>query len=100
VSYYRLKQVDYDGKTSYSDIRSVVNMENLIILPNPSTGIFNIGGIPKHQANSISVLDITGKVLEQHITEEESYQLNLTQRPAGVYFVIINVTESIKIIKH
>jgi hypothetical protein len=75
-------------------------MENLIILPNPSTGIFNIGGIPKHQANSISVLDITGKVLQQLITKEESYHLDMTQFSAGVYLVILNETESIKIIKH
>jgi len=99
VVYYRLKQVDYDGKSSYSEIRSVYNTDELMILPNPSTGIFGIGGMPKHQANSISVLDITGKVLEQHITEEESYQLDLTQRSAGVYIVIINFSESIKIIK-
>ena len=99
VSYYRLKQVDYDGKTSYSDIRSVVNTENLMILPNPSTGIFSIGGMQKNQENYISILDITGKVLEQHSTEEESYQLDLTQRSAGVYLVIINGTESIKVIK-
>ena len=77
----------------------MVNTESLMVLPNPSTGIFNIGGMPKNQPNSISVMDINGKVLEQHITEEESYQLDLTQHSAGVYFVIINVTESIKIIK-
>ena len=70
-----------------------------MILPNPSTGIFGIGGMPKHQENIIMVLDITGKVLEQHTTEEESYQLDLTQRTAGVYLVIINGTESIKVIK-
>jgi hypothetical protein len=71
-----------------------------MILPNPSTGIFNIGGISKHQANSISFLNITGKVLQQLITKEESYYLDLTQFSAGVYLVIINETESIKIIKN
>jgi hypothetical protein len=100
VSYYRLKQVDYDGKTSYSDIRSVVNTENLMILPNPSAGIFNIGGMQKNQENSISLLDISGKVVEQYITENESFQLDLTNKNAGIYFVIINGIESIKIIKN
>lgn len=100
VSYYRLKQVDFDGKYSYSVIRSVYNTDELMVLPNPSTGIFGIGGMPKHQENTISVLDISGKVLEQHSTEEESFQLNLTQRTGGIYFVIINGLESIKIIKN
>lgn len=99
IGYYRLKQVDYDGKSSYSEIRSVYNTEELMILPNPSTGIFGIGGMPNHQVNTVTVLDITGKVLEQHTTEEESYQLDLTQRTAGVYLVIINGTESVKVIK-
>jgi hypothetical protein len=99
ITYYRLKQVDFDGKYSYSEIRSVANTDDLMILPNPSTGIFGIGGMPKHQENTIAVLDITGKVLEQHATEEESFQLDLTQRSAGVYMVIINGTESIKLIK-
>jgi hypothetical protein len=99
VGYYRLKQADYDGKSSYSEIRSVYNTDDLMILPNPSTGIFGVGGMPKHQENTIVVMDITGKVLEQHSTEEESYQLDLTQRSAGVYLVIINGTESIKVIK-
>jgi hypothetical protein len=100
VSYYRLKQVDYDGKTSYSEIRSVINTESLMILPNPSAGIFNIGGMQKNQENSISILDISGKIVEHHIIENESYQLDLTQKNAGIYFVIINGIESIKIIKN
>jgi hypothetical protein len=99
VGYYRLKQVDYDGEYSYSEIRSVYNTDDLMILPNPSTGIFGIGGMPKHQENMVVVLDITGKVLEQHSTEEESYQLDLTHCSAGVYLVIINGTESIRVIK-
>ncbi|MFT5858411.1 MAG: hypothetical protein ACI865_000498 [Flavobacteriaceae bacterium] len=36
VSYYRLKQTDYDGKTSYSNIEAVAfNENNLKIYPNP-----------------------------------------------------------------
>lgn len=100
IGYYRLKQVDYDGKYSYSEIRSVYNTDELMVLPNPSTGVFGIGGMPKHQENKILVLDITGKILEQHSMEEESFQLDLTQRNTGIYFVIINGIESIKIIKN
>jgi hypothetical protein len=100
ISYYRLKQIDFDGKYSYSEIRSVTNTDELMVLPNPSTGIFGIGGMPKHQENSILVIDITGQVLEQHSTEEESFQLDLTHRTAGIYFVIINGIEPIKIIKN
>ncbi len=100
IGYYRLKQVDYDGKTTFSEIQRVYKTDDLMILPNPSAGVFGIGGMPKHQENSISVLDITGKELEHYTTEDESYQLDLTHRTAGIYFVIINGFESIKIIKN
>jgi hypothetical protein len=100
VGYYRLKQVDYDGKTTFSEIQRVYKTDELMILPNPSSGFFGIGGMPKHQENNISVLDITGKKLEHYTTEDESYQLDLTHRTAGIYFVIINGFESIKIIKN
>ena len=100
IGYYRLKQVDYDGKTTFSEIQRVYKTDELMILPNPSSGFFGIGGMPKHQENNISVLDITGKDLEHYTTEDESYQLDLTHRTAGIYFVIINGFESIKIIKN
>jgi hypothetical protein len=44
TSYYRLKQVDFDQKFSYSDI-AVVNFEGIKIVdlfPNPSEGNFNL----------------------------------------------------------
>jgi hypothetical protein len=99
VIYYRLKMIDRDGHVKYSDIRSVYNTDNLMILPNPSSGIFGIGGMPDHQENTISLMEITGKELERYSTEEESFQLDLSQRTSGVYIVIINGLESIKIVK-
>ena len=51
VSYYRLKQVDFDGKTTYFDIKMVdnkngyVDKHGLTVFPNPimEHGKFNIG---------------------------------------------------------
>ena len=94
-----MKQVDFDGKTTYSDVRSVLNTNDLMILPNPSRGIFGIGGMPKNRENSIVVLDFTGKMIEQQTTEEVSFQLDLTHCSPGVYFVVINETDMIKLIK-
>jgi len=44
VSYYRLKQVDNDGKFAYSSIVSVKfqNANSLSVYPNPASGLFNI----------------------------------------------------------
>ncbi|MDZ4844546.1 MAG: T9SS type A sorting domain-containing protein [Chitinophagales bacterium] len=40
ISYYRLKQTDFNGKESYSDIASVKNVADnqLVVFPNPAEG--------------------------------------------------------------
>lgn len=65
ISYYRLKQTDYDGKYSYSPIVSVNrghDGETLLVFPNPNSGIFKIY-IPDAQFPEIrvSVTDALGK---------------------------------------
>lgn len=44
VSYYRLKQVDYDGKSSYSNTISIHSTSSNIVsfFPNPATNVLNI----------------------------------------------------------
>lgn len=45
MHYYRLKQVDYDGQYSYSDMKSVLvkgESSDVLIYPNPTSDIINI----------------------------------------------------------
>jgi len=45
ISYYRLKQVDYDGTFSYSPIRAVNGMfspSDITLLPNPTADVINV----------------------------------------------------------
>jgi len=99
ITYYRLKQVDFDGQKSYSEIRSVFNTADLTVLQNPSNGIFGVGGMPKHQENVIRVMDLSGKQLQEHLVFGESFELDLTDYHAGMYLVTVNEMETIKIIK-
>jgi hypothetical protein len=99
ISYYRLKQTDFDGKSSYSQIRTISNMNELIILPNPGSGIFYISGLSDSRENSIVVRDITGKEITSITTQGQMQQLNLSQYPGGVYLVTINAEETIRLIK-
>ena len=61
VSFYRLKQVDIDGKFAHSAIRKVVfgNSKQIIIYPNPASSIvkLDLPGVPGNLAISISNLD-------------------------------------------
>jgi hypothetical protein len=66
VSYYRLKQTDFNGDYSYSDLRVVVNNENtpVMIYPNPVTSdlfiqIYN----PEVETIYLSLIDEKGSVV-------------------------------------
>lgn len=84
ISYYRLKQTDYDGKISYSDVIS--NELNYFttneIFPNPSTGIFHF---TKDQSDSFTILSSNGDVIR--IVDSEENTVDLSNEKNGCYYV-------------
>ena len=95
LTYYRLKQVDFDGEFDYSDIKLVnfQKAENLVY-PNPSSGEFYINGVKEENynilvINSLSELVFSGKL--------QNNKINLSFLSKGIYFLIIN-NQSEKII--
>ena len=72
TSYYRLKQMDYDGQYTYSNI-VVLSGSNktspINIYPNPTTGTLHINGF-KNQA-IVELYDIRGvKVMNKNVTDK------------------------------
>ncbi len=68
VRYYRLKQVDFDGQFSYSDIKSVVfgeiSISQVLVAPNPFSTNFDLLVNSAVSGNvEIEVYDITGKLV-------------------------------------
>jgi hypothetical protein len=103
ISYYRLKQVDYDGTVSYSKIESVNfnDKKSLSIYPNPGTGIFNIQGL--NGETEISVRNPLGQVLLIQKVSSNSSEIDLSSQPDGVYFIQVNnrdIFANTKIILH
>ncbi len=94
VLYYRLKQVDIDGKSSYSDIVAInCNNKNVVSLyPNPANTELNINFYQPLEGNaSIRIVDILGKtVLETTNVVHTGYNvvtLKITDLPQGVYYM-------------
>jgi Secretion system C-terminal sorting domain len=91
ISYYRLKQTDFDGKFVFSYIIFVENCidhaaVDLTIYPNPSGGIFSLlfnGN--KSMVSSIEITNIAGEKLYSF----GNYRpiIDLSDKPAGIYFV-------------
>ena len=105
ISYYRLRQTDFDGKESLSDIRAVefngLNNEEVLVFPNPTSDFITIKGNAQELENykifSMLGLDITNiiKVVNQGSFRVE---LDFSALPAGVY-TLITETSSHKIHK-
>ena len=97
--YYRLKQVDFDGKFEYfgpnysfcKDSKSKLSSE---VFPNPTKGEFFIGVRNNIvEIVTVSVLDYTGRLLQEIIIEvNEGYTLktiDLTKYINGTYIISI-----------
>lgn len=70
LTYYRLKQVDFDGKFSYSDIISIKRRGEgeVIISPNPVRDVLNIEIQAAYSGNySFMVIDMLGAVIEKSV---------------------------------
>lgn len=105
TSYYRLKQTDYDGIYSHSDIR-IVNMSSTLDAtlahPNPSRGIFTINRkILKEE--SVLLFDRQGKRMDSYEVDIQSKLiLDLSNFSSGIYFLTISEmgkSETIRLIK-
>lgn len=84
ISYYRLKQIDFDGQFEYSEVISVNFKEESgqlgYFYPNPSkSGMVNLDySAQKEDEITISVFDMTGKLVVNQIQKVSKGQNNLT----------------------
>lgn len=92
ISYYRLKQVDFNGQSSTSDVISVTRTNNVLanntvsIVPNLVRELVNIG--VGDGFNQLSIFDLNGKLLHtQAINNEQLITIELTNWQAGLYLV-------------
>lgn len=89
INYYRIKQVDYDGKYSYSDIASVRYDDHgeTIIYPNPVSDVLTIESVS--ETNHVRITDISGRIiLSQQIISKTS-QFDTSTWSSGLYIVTL-----------
>jgi hypothetical protein len=116
TTYYRLKQTDFNGANSYSDVKKVLIEEATGIAvntayPNPFTNSFSISYTTKQdQPVEISILNTSGQKVYRKILQVEKgsndfvfNEIAQKQLEPGLYFVKIkvdNVIHSQKVIKN
>ncbi|MBK0404368.1 T9SS type A sorting domain-containing protein [Adhaeribacter sp. BT258] len=91
VSYYRLKQTDFDGKFEYSKIVSVtfegkLNSIAITAFPNPANNVLNVKVANLTEKATLEITDVTGRSLKQvQINAAETNALNVAMLPKGLY---------------
>ncbi len=104
-SYYRIKQIDFDGQMSYTPIKSIsfdrLNNDNsLRIFPNPVTYHLSIEGFYPEDVQ-IQIFNILGHEINGFSLKKESslISLDVSNLPTGIYLLCIN-NENIRFIKN
>lgn len=92
INYYRVKQVDVDGKTVLSGIKTLSfrDNNNLAIFPNP---VIDEVTIKTAKAGIISITDLTGKEILKRQNIQSELNLNLKSLAPGVYMVKLTTSE-------
>ena len=94
--YYRIKNVDIDGKFTYSNTIALTiadNKENISIYPNPATNILFINfSLKSNSEIKIRLVNEMGIEVKNQIIIYEpvsSFSINISRLCSGLYFLII-----------
>lgn len=106
VAYYRLKQTDFDGQFTYSNVRQIKSfakkVEKLKIYPNPATNSITITG-SAYELESITFYNTLGQnitpFLYKRIVEDNEVRVDISSLKQGIYFIKTNMSTS-KLIKN
>ncbi len=89
MNYYRVKQIDIDGKYSYSNMAHVQykgDGETIKFYPNPSSAHITIVVQDRHKNRSIQIYNSTGLLIKE-ASIDNSNRVNVSDLPQGVYYI-------------
>ena len=108
ITFYRLAQIDIDGKHTYSNIVAVkgtlpdVENRSLLIIPNPSSGsMLTVQYKLNQQGNVIlKIMDLRGNILQSASINGQNagtrkYLFNNLNLPSGFYVVSLELNNQI-----
>jgi hypothetical protein len=87
-NFYRIKQVDNDGKSSFSPVR-MVKFESkslMTITPNPATTFINV--YSNEAGLNVNVFDESGKRVASKVVTNGSVQFDISRLAKGIYMVV------------
>ena len=98
ISYYRLRQIDFDGKETLSKVVSVSQSQKgqIRISPNPASDKINIvlSNNDPSVSTSITVYDLVGKQVLMQKTTADMLELDMSSLTKGTYLLKIDSNNS------
>ena len=94
VNYYRLKIVDRDGSSEYSDVRSLtvaLAEAEVTVAPNPVVDKIQLKIRDLKNVEKVELLSASGRVIYQ-TTSDFTAAISMRHLPAGLYLVTITQT--------
>ncbi len=98
-TYYRIKQTDFDGSSSHSRIINVMAKSLFSFYPNPVTDVVTITVDQDQVGTKVTVIAADGKVVKQQTIRSQSFSLDVTSLPEGIYLVRTQNGHSVKLVK-
>ena len=104
MHYYRIRRIDKDGRSEYTDIKSVkiaAAAADVQVRPNPVTGAVLVLAVSVQQSSktTLQVMGVDGKiVLQQSIVlaaGKNMVNLNIATVPAGIYLVQVKMSDEV-----
>ena len=98
--------VDFDLTTSIENIElSKLNFSNIKVFPNPVSSILNVsiektiygteGLTGKEDIYEVTLINFDGKILEQSLYNGNSFQLDLSRHPIGMFLIRIKHADNV-----
>jgi hypothetical protein len=93
-NFYRIKQEDLDGKSSYSWVR-VLNAtpENpVIVYPNPAKDVLNVL-CSEQTVTQAQIVDLSGRLIKNFNVRPGENKVDISSLKSGVYFIFVNQSD-------
>lgn len=92
--YYRVKNIDGDGRIDYSMSQRIVYRDagnEIVIGPNPFKSGINISNL--HQVKRLDIIDLSGRIIiSRMLNNQQSIRLEASDLPAGLYYLKVTKT--------
>jgi len=95
ISYYRLKQTDFDGDYTFSELVAISNdalSGTISLYPNPTSGSIIVNNTGSQTGDAV-ITDVLGRTVISESLNSYPYTIDLSTQSPGVYFISIQTGE-------